>query len=63
MGKLGKLLSAIFAILCAIGLFKLLEYGFDGEMLYECHQFQQWQDQGHPNEIPEYCYELGLPRR
>lgn len=56
-------LGLLLAILC-FGGFKLLEYGFDGEMLYECHQMQQWSEQGYDVKPPEYCYEdLGMERR
>lgn len=60
---MSKLFNAILMIVFAFGVFKLMEYGFDGEMLFECHQMQGWKDDGHPITIPEYCYDLGLPRR
>ena len=58
-----KLTQYLLIVAAMIGLSILVGHGCDGEMLYECHQMQQWQDEGHPNKIPEYCYELGLPRR
>ena len=63
MSIIKKMCLGLLLVAVLIGGFKLLEYGWDGEMLYECYQMQEWQDQGHPNRIPDYCYDLGLPRK
>lgn len=63
---LSKVFELIGKAVCFVGVVILLSWGLgkgcDGEMLVECYEFKEWQEQGHPNEIPDYCYDLGLPR-